>query len=43
MSQKEVNKMYALEQANDDLDSGELTPREYENVVNNIEEEYEED
>ena len=36
-----MNKMYALERANDDLESGELTAREYENAVNRIEEEYE--
>ena len=42
MTKQEVNKVYALEQANDDLESGELTAREYEIVVSNIEEEYEE-
>jgi len=33
--------MYSLEQAYEDLESGDLTAREYEVVVNNIEEEYE--
>tara|TARA_R110002020_G_scaffold382667_1_gene593386 strand:+ start:735 stop:866 length:132 start_codon:yes stop_codon:yes gene_type:complete len=43
MTQNEINKMYALEEAFNHLESGELTAREYENVVARIEEDYEED
>jgi len=43
MTQDEINKMYALEEAFNDLENGELTAREYENVVARIEEDHEHD
>lgn len=43
MKQNEINKMYALEEAFNDLEIGELTAREYENVVARIEEDHEDD
>ncbi len=43
MTQDEINKMYALEEAFNDFESGELTAREYENVVDRIWEDHEDD
>lgn len=43
MTQNEMNKMCALEEAFNDLESGELTARGYENVVARIEEDHEDD
>ena len=43
MTQNEINKMHALEEASNDFELGMLTAREYENVVARIEEDHEAD
>ena len=41
--QREYSKLQGLKSAFEDLESGEITAREYENIVARIEEEHEDD